>query len=797
MRGVIPFLLVLGACSNKLHGGDVDDPRHPPDDTDPVDTGVPDSDGDGDPDDSDCAPDDPSIHHGAAELCNGIDDDCDGVLGDGETDEDGNGDLECEELCDPVPGDSTIATLSDCEYTPSPSGTAFSARVEWAMTQGMDDPSDGHHIPAYTFADDADYTSVFQAPAVGQLTDDDGDGDVTSFDRPDIAVVMADPVESTDGVLRVIAGDGSAVWASAHWQSLTNRAGTFDYAPYHYAGVAIGNVDTDDAVEIATLVVRQSDGACFPATYEVHQSGHNVDLVLEGVYPGAAYSCMAHAPAIADLDGDGRIELIYGRAVFEGDDWSQKWYGAGGRGWYGRADYAAGYWNSGYHSFAYDVDGDGAKLEVVAGRTIYTSTGGTYCELGSYSGTTWVPAIDGYPAIADIARFQGDTLGEPEVVVTGNETVAVYHGVPDYDPNGLARCVLIDELPNDPLADPTVPNGLPTPAQCDATAISFGGPPTVADFDGDGLNEIGVAGSCWYSVFELANGALSRYALTNTRDWSSASTGSTVFDFNGDGAAEVVFSDEQAVYVWGVDTSGGLKPWQRLLPLLTETSHKSWTIHEYPLVADVDADGKAEIIAVNSHLPPDHEDSYGIYVLGAADDDWVSARQLWNQHAYYVTNIDDSGAIGVCDPNYAPYTADDYNSFRQQSPGEFGSYEASNVRAVMKDLCQEGCGDVIVRVQVANDSAHVTVDATVPVALYGLAGSSATLLDSQELGTDLPPGTLSAALEFTVHSNVWSRYDAFRAVADDPAVSGFDNGVTQECDETDNTFEIPIAGVCP
>jgi len=37
-----------------------------------------DSDGDGDPDASDCAPMDPAIHAGAAEICNGVDDDCDG-----------------------------------------------------------------------------------------------------------------------------------------------------------------------------------------------------------------------------------------------------------------------------------------------------------------------------------------------------------------------------------------------------------------------------------------------------------------------------------------------------------------------------------------------------------------------------------------------------------------------------------------------------------------------------------------------------------------------------------------------
>ena len=96
---------------------------------------------------------------------------------------------------------------------------------------------------------------------------------------------------------------------------------------------------------------------------------------------------------------------------------------------------------------------------------------------------------------------------------------------------------------------------------------------------------------------------LSRYALTQTRDWSSASTGSTVFDFNGDGAAEIVFADEDALYVWGVDTASWLDPWERLYDNLTDSNHRSWTIHEYPVVADVDGDGKSEIVVMNSGRP--------------------------------------------------------------------------------------------------------------------------------------------------------------------------------------------------
>ena len=43
------------------------------------------------------------------------------------------------------------------------------------------------------------------------------------------------------------------------------------------------------------------------------------------------------------------------------------------------------------------------------------------------------------------------------------------------------------------------------------TGGRLGGPPTVADFDGDGAPEVGVADSASYSVFDLECRTLSSY----------------------------------------------------------------------------------------------------------------------------------------------------------------------------------------------------------------------------------------------------------------------------------------------
>jgi hypothetical protein len=84
-----------------------------------------DDDGDGDPDISDCDDTDPSIRNGAAEFCDLIDSDCDGSLADEFPDLDGDDTPDCVD--DDVDGDGDPAT-TDCDDT-DPMVNSFAAEL--------------------------------------------------------------------------------------------------------------------------------------------------------------------------------------------------------------------------------------------------------------------------------------------------------------------------------------------------------------------------------------------------------------------------------------------------------------------------------------------------------------------------------------------------------------------------------------------------------------------------------------------------------------------------------------------
>ena len=421
--------------------------------------------------------------------------------------------------------------------------------------------------------------------------------------------------------------------------------------------------------------------------------------------------------ALADVDHDEEVEIIIGDSVLNADG-TIRWTGGLGRGDNGAGPLA----------LVADLDLDGDP-EVMAGNTAYNADGGVYWHNGGLS--------DGFNAVAN---FDDDPF--PEVVLVTEQKVYLleHDGTIKWGPLFLPG----------------------------SSTRNAGGPPTVADVDGDGELEIGVAGGYAYAV----------YAHDGTLEWSQATqdlssnrTGSSVFDFEGDGSVEIVYSDELMLRIYrGTD---GTVVW--------DTPSPSGTACELPIIADVDADGNAEIVMVSNNYRI--SGFAGITVYGDSNDNWVATRTMWNQHTYHITNVNDDATIPAIEENnwlFPP--AAPFNNYRQNVQTVSSALAASDLTAsYVRTEATETATYVTARI--GNGGANM-VGVGVPVSYYEGEPVLGNLLGTVYTSLPLEPGafedvTLTLPSGTTTELTVW-------VVADDPGdLTGFNN----ECNEVNNAHD--------
>ena len=324
-------------------------------------------------DDSDCDDDNASVFPGAEEICNEIDDDCDGLIDglDPDTDQDGDGHTTCDGDCDDE--DATVhpdATEVCDEVDNDCDGTTDGATATDAISYYIDDDGDGYGSPdSVTLAceepsghtldtsdcndgDDEIHPGAEELCGDGIDNDCDGEpgdckwtGDVPldeadhvtygEDDEDNIASSMqvgdlngdgindliigahkADPTALNSGALYLVPGPLSETWGSleTHAELRLDGAEESDWAGESHT---LADIDDDGWLDLivgapqADMSTGSNAGAAYVHYGPITGSGMlaDGDAVIAGE---SSNDRLGKGMAAGDLDGDGVIDLAIG-----------------------------------------------------------------------------------------------------------------------------------------------------------------------------------------------------------------------------------------------------------------------------------------------------------------------------------------------------------------------------------------------------------------------------------------------------------------------------------------------------
>jgi hypothetical protein len=612
-----------------------------------------------------------------------------------------------------------------------------------------DGPPAGDPLPGFR---EVESTALVVDFAIGRGADDPV--------RPSIVFISAQDFAYGDrGALRII--DGRTCADQGLLAAAEDRVGAATTP-------AVGDLDGDGRPEI---VAKSGEGGLVAFGYAPARAAFErlwFSRDASGSRDRSFGSRAIPSLSIADLDDDGAPEILMGAVVYAADGTL--------------LDAAQGLHDIVSYSqppVVADIDHD-ADAELVTGDAVFD---------WDRIARRWVPRpwaaarTDGFVAVADFGSFPmaaGDFDGGPEIAVISN---------------GTAR---VQSIGGDVVFGPiALPGG------------SHGGNPTIADFDGDGRAEIASGGPGSLTVFDLdcsATGATGECASSGTdgvlwtravRDFSSGINGSSVFDFEGDGRAEVVYADE--CYLRVFDGRSGDVVWS--------APRSSGTWIEAPIVADADGDYNAEIVVGSNSrhgpcpaLDPLHAgltcdadadcptggrcdaglcrctsaaecgdpDSYactaalpgtsgagnvcraqftadivGIRVYADASDRWVSSRRIWNQHAYAVTNVREDGTIPRTSEVQRNWSTPGLNDFRRNVQGDLVPLAGPDLtigRGSFERTCTPSSPVIPLRAEVCNRGAEPVDSGMVATFFDGDPRASGTPICSATTTRTLPPG---------------------------------------------------------
>ncbi len=587
-----------------------------------------------------------------------------------------------------------------------------------------------------------------------------------------------------DGSIEIVAGK---TVANNHHTSIVGvyrgtdlqQIGTINVAQQIYAGF-IG----------PTALVRYPDGNggmqgaiilhCFDnklRSYDIHGqllATSDINTPCEGTI------------SVTDFNGDGWPEIYIGHSIYDAATLKRLCAGPQnsnmGRCWRGSNAELANC----AMSFAADILGDPAP-ELICGNTLY------HVQIASRTNA----------ALNSVTEIK--TVNIPSrIPQDGNVAVA------DFNMDGqLDVMVIVDGTPNDfsdssyiYAYDPVSENILFVHGHY-AKTIGY---PMVGDIDGDGdLDFVYIdykqpvsASRITAMTYHPGTGLQTKWQASHADE--SGQTSMTLFDFNQDGIMEIVYRDQDNLRI--INGSGrSHRTDHDTIPFynLYTKSMYAGTWKEYPVVADVNNDGRAEIVVCGKTGSGLGWVGGQLMTIGGIHP-WAPARPVWNQYMYNVTNINRDLTVPFPPFHNASAFTDPqgivrrpFNNFLQQATtlDQYGRpfMSLANLAIAGEPVLELGSEVLSLEIDVCN-TGETTFPAPIFFSVYTATGQ---LVLTEAQSQSLQPGecvtvTLSISQDILKHFD--NPYPLRIIVNDNGEGTAQYGGLQAECDTSDNTFHI-------
>ena len=530
-------------------------------------------------------------------------------------------------------------------------------------------------------------------------------------------------------------------------------------------------------------LVRTSDGKglIVVACYDNRQRAYDITSATPGTpywvsevaYTSGANNYAANV-SFVDFNGDGHPEVYVRNKVYNAETGKLLAEAATTNAGLSYAHYTQFTHRKLSSPFAADVCGD-SRPELILGNEIYEvsisnpngTADNTITLVQQITPPGSTPA-DGHVQVAD---FNMD--GHLDVFISIKNTDAQ---------SGTVYCYVWD-VHNGQVSNPLIIN----------TNRSGKSIPLIADIDNDGMLEMVLQCGASTSNFIQAH----KYNATTQSftlmwgmhpDEDSFSNSFTAFDFNLDGILELIICDQSTLKI--VNGSGKSHITHNdTVPVyvLSTFPYSETTIMQYPVIADVDADGAAEIISVGSSK---------LNIFKSSGQPWAPARPVWNQYMYNVTNINKdltvpttlfNNATAFTDPQGV--TRRPFNNFLQQASilDQYGRPFAllANLSISGSPSVEFEGDEVLVEIEVCNTGEL----AFVPPMYVSVYTASGDWVQTEEIAQGLLPGectTVSLSISQARLKQFSSPYPLRVIVNNNEEGTAQYGSLQAECDTTDN-----------